>query len=338
MQVVLKQNNGGVLMARKKIAYATKEKVNKINPKNAELIRKYFVFKNMNLSESSKVGYQSDFNQWLVYILENYNNQHIVDIIKEDPDDMVDLIEDFVAFCTSILGNNERRIQRRMSSISSFFLFLRKKRKIKENPVDFLDRPKAGTGEKLQIKQTFLTKEQVEEIRKGLKKKENIQLELFFEFGLSTMARANAISNVKVEQIDFERLRVEDVIEKEGYKVTLFPSQRAINLVKEWLEYRTENGIECEYLFITKYGGTWKKAETGTLQGYWIKRIGEIIDIPELHCHDLRHSGSNLLYHSGMSLEDVSQLLNHKGTDVTKNHYLEVNKDAIQDKKAKFEV
>lgn len=119
-------------MARKKVAYATKDKIEKINPKNSDLIRKYFVFKNMNLADSSKVSYQSDFNQWLVYIMENYSNQYIIDVVKEDPDEMVDLIEDFVAFCTSVLGNNERRIQRRMSSISSFFLFLRKKEKLKK--------------------------------------------------------------------------------------------------------------------------------------------------------------------------------------------------------------
>ena len=326
------------LLGRKRITYATPEKLEKVNSKNVELIRKYFVFKNMNLSESSKISYQSDFNQWLVYIMENYENRYILDIINEDVDDMIDLLEDFIAFCTSVLGNNERRIQRRMSSISSFFLYLRKKRKIRENPIDFLDRPKVSVGEKLQIKQTFLTKEQVEEIRKGLKEIGDLQLELFFEFGLSTMARANAISNVKIEQINFEKNRVEDVLEKEGYRVTLFPSQRTMELIKQWLKYREEKGIENEYLFITKYGGQWKKVEKSTLQSSWIKKIGNIIGIPELHCHDLRHSGSNLLYHSGMKLEDVSLLLNHRGTDVTKNHYLEVNKDAIQDKKAQFEI
>ncbi|MGG3920359.1 tyrosine-type recombinase/integrase [Geobacillus thermodenitrificans] len=327
-----------ILLGRKRITYATPEKLEKVNPKNVELIRKYFVFKNMNLSESSKISYQSDFNQWLVYIMENYENRYILDIINEDVDDMIDLLEDFIAFCTSVLGNNERRIQRRMSSISSFFLYLRKKRKIRENPIDFLDRPKVSVGEKLQIKQTFLTKEQVEEIRKGLKEIGDLQLELFFEFGLSTMARANAISNVKIEQINFEKNRVEDVLEKEGYRVTLFPSQRTMELIKQWLKYREEQGIENEYLFITKYGGQWKKVEKSTLQSSWIKKIGNIIGIPELHCHDLRHSGSNLLYHSGMKLEDVSLLLNHRGTDVTRQHYLEINKDAIQDKKAQFEI
>lgn len=327
-------------MARVYIRYATDDKVAKLEKRNVDLIKKYFSFKNMNLAESSRKSYESDFNQWLVYILEQYENKFMLDILeeKDGTDEMVDLLEDYFAFCTSVLGNNERRVQRRMSSISSFFLYLRKKRKIKENPIDFLDRPSLKAGEKLQIKQTFLTKEQVAIIREGLKEIDDLQLELFFEFGLSTMARVNAISNVKIEQIDFDKLRVNDVLEKEGKVVKLYPSKRAIELINKHLQIRKEEGIEHDYLFITKYGGEWRKVSKDVFQSKWIKKIGSLIDVPELHCHDLRHSGSNLLYHSGMKLEDVSALLSHSGTDVTKAHYLEVNHDAIQGKKADLEI
>lgn len=322
-------------MPRHYVHYATPEKLEKVNPKNKELVRKYFVFKNMNLSESSKKAYESDFNQWLVFISENYDNQYILEF---DTDDATDMLEDFIAFCTSVLKNNERRIQRRMSSISSFYLYLRKKRKIKENPIEFLDRPRIGKGEKPQIKQTFLTKEQVEAIRKGLKKIGDTQLELFFEFGLSTMARVNAISNVKIEQIDFKTGRIENVLEKEGYLVTLFPSKRCMDLIKKWLKERENKGIQSEYLFVVKYGGEYNKVNKATLQTSWIKKIGDIIGIPDLHCHDLRHSGSNLLFHAGMSLEHVSKLLSHKSTQVTQDHYLQINYNAIQDEKSKFEI
>lgn len=321
-------------MARQYKIYATKEKVEQINPKNKDHIRKYFISKNMNLSDASKKSYESDFNQWLVYILENYENANIMDF---DAQDAADMIEDYVAFCTSVLGNNERRIQRRMSSISSFYLSLKKKRKIESNPIDYLERPKVGKGEKLQIKQTFLTKEQIEKIREGLKTINDLQLTLFFEFGISTLARANAISNVKVEQIDFKANRINDVLEKEGYLVTLFPSKLCMDLIKEWLEYRERNGIQSEYLFLANYKKEWKKVEKVTLQQSWIKKIGKIIG-EEIHCHDLRHSGSNLYFQSGMPLETVSKLLNHKGTQVTQDHYLQINYDKIQDEKTQFEI
>jgi len=315
--------------------YATPEKIEKINPKNKELIRKYFVFKNMNLSEASKKSYESDFNQWLVYVMENYNNQYLLDM---ETDDAVDMIEDYIAFCTTVLGNNERRIQRRMSSISSFYLYLRKKRKIKENPIDFLDRPKVGAGEKLQIKQTYLTEEQIEEIRKKLKELGDLQLQCWFEVGLSTMARVNALSNIKVKQINLEQEIITDVLEKEGYNVTLLLSERATKLIKQWLDYREKEGIDNEYLFLVKFCGEWKRAEKSTMQGSWIKKVGKLIGIPELHMHDLRHSGSSLLFNKGMPLETVSELLNHRGTDVTLQHYIKKDLKKIQDEKKKFEI
>lgn len=325
---------------RKYIKYATSEKLEKVNEKNIRLIDKYFNYKNMNLSESSRASYQSDFNQLLVYIMENYNNQYILDIIEDDPNEMIDILEDFLAFCVTFLENKERRMQRRMASISSFFIYLRRRYrdKVKENPLDYLDRPKVGKGEKPQITQTFLTNDQVRKIRNKLKRINNLQLTLFFEFGLSTMARANAISNVKVEQIDFKTNRVLEVLEKEGYLVTLFPSDTCMKLIKEWLEYRKKEGIESEYLFISKYRGEWGKVAKGTLQNSWIKKIGEIINVPNLHCHDLRHSGSNLLHKKGASLETISKLLNHKGVQVTQDHYILDDFDMIQDEKKKFEI
>jgi integrase/recombinase XerC len=333
------------LEKRKYIRYVTKDKLDKVLEENKRHIKKYFNGKNMNLSDSSKKSYESDFNQWLVFIHEKYEKgdifeEDILKLLKDEDgiEEMVDLIEDYVAFCTSVLGNNERRIQRRMSSISSFFLFLLKKRRIKTNPLDYLERPTVRAGEKTQIKQTFLTKEQVSDARKKLKKSGDLQLECFFDVALSTMARVNALSNIKIEQIDFDKCRINDVLEKEGKVVSLFFSKKSKKLIEQLLKERKKDGVESEYLFIVKYKGEWKKVEKNTIQTNWVKRIGNIINVPELHAHDLRHSGSNLLFHSGMSLENVSLLLNHSGTDVTRQHYLQVNYDSVQSEKEKFEI
>jgi integrase/recombinase XerC len=278
---------------RKYVRYATPEKLARVCEANKRHIQKFFNYKNMNLSDATKKSYENDFNQWLVFIREKYESgaifeEDILKLLKDEDgiEEMVDLIEDFVAFCTTVLGNNERRIQRRLSSISSFFLYLLKKRKIKANPLDYIERPSVRAGEKLQIKQTFLTKEQVEYAREQLEKYGDIQLQCFFEVGLSTMARVNALSNIKIEQIDFEKCRIIDVLEKEGKVVTLFPSKRAVDLIKKWLKYREEKGIQSEYLFITKYKGEWGKVNKNTIQTIWIKKIGNLIGIPELHAHD----------------------------------------------------
>lgn len=321
-------------LVKKKIVISTQEKIAQINPRNTELLRKYLIGKNMKLSDTTKYNYISDINQFFIYILDNYENQFIFDI---DVERMSEILEDYIAFCANVLNNKTKRLARRLSSISSLYIYYKKKRKIKENPLDLIERPQANHG-KYEIKQTYLTKEQVELIRKELKEKGDIQLQLFFEFGISTMARVNAISNVKIGQIDLENRIVENVKEKEGYEVTLFISEKCKNLIIKWLDFRKANKIDNEYLFITKYRGEWVKADKTVMQKNWIKKIGRIINEPELHCHDLRHSGSNLLHKSGMPIETVSSLLNHKGLDVTKKHYLTVDIEKIKNEKDKFEV
>lgn len=328
------------MAARKYIRYVTDDKLEKVSKKNVKLINQYFSFKNMNLSEDSKKSYQSDFNQFLVYLMEFHDNVFITDLLNEEDgiDDMVDILEQYMMFCTSHLGNNERRVQRRMSSISSLFLYLRRKRKIKENPIEYLERPKAGAGEKTQIKQTYLTEEQVNEIRTKLAEQGDLQMEVYFELALTSMARVKALNSIKLEQINFEKGVIDDVREKEGYDVTLYPSGRCMELLNKWIEYRKENNIECEHLFITKREGKWEQISKGTMQTSWVKKIGNLIDVKELHNHDFRHSYATLLYNKGLPLEEVSKLLNHKSTDVTLSHYIKQDEGKLKDNKAKFEV
>lgn len=317
---------------RKHIYYATQELVEQINPENKEVWRKYLNGKR-TLAESSKNSYTSDINQFFVFILKNYDNKYIFDI---ETDDMADLIEDFLAMCQSIFENKDRRMQRRLSSISSLYLYYKKKRKIKENVVDLLERPKIQKGV-YEIKRVFLTKEQVEQIREGLKQINNTQLTLVFELGLFTMARVNAISSIRLDQIDFENKVIRDVIEKEGYSITYNLNDRCIELIQQWLAERKERGIECDHLFVTNYNG-WGQASVGQFKSTWIKQIGAIINEPELSMHDLRHSGSDLRYKAGMSLEAVSRALSHRSTSVTKDFYLQEDTEALKQEMLKFDI
>lgn len=331
-------------MARKYIRYVTESKYEKVSQQNKQLIKKYFNFKNMNLSESTKKSYDNDFRQWLVFINEQYENklishENITDLLnsKDGIEEMVDLLEEFVAFCTTFLGNNERRIQRRLSSISSFFLYLRKKRKIKENPLDFLERPSVKAGEKQQIIQNFLTEDEINEIRIGLEKLGNLQLQVYFEISISTMARVNAISNIKIKQIEFDKGIISEVLEKEGYLVDLFPSEKALQLTKKLIDRRKKENIDSEYLFITRYNNEWNKVSKSTIQTNWIKKIGSIVG-KNLHAHDLRHSASSILFNKGLPLEDVQKLLNHQSPDTTLKYYVRKDIKKLQEQKKSFEI
>jgi integrase len=200
--------------------------------------------------------------------------------------------------------------------------------------MEFIDRP---TKDVQVVEQTFLTQDQVDKMRNMLKTSGDLQLETYAMFSLSTMARVNAVANTKWEQIDFENRVVNDVVEKEGYIVTLYFSEEVKQLLLSLYAKRQEDGVKCDYVFISRYGGEYDKVSTTTMHE-WVKKIGEMISVPSLHCHDFRHSGSQLLKLAGMPIELISELLNHAGLDVTKKHYLRQDKAKIQSEKDKYAI
>ncbi len=295
------------------------------NNENIRLLHKYI--RDMEIRELSPktiYNYKRDLLQWFSYLNQYQFNLPITDVSEDD-------IEEFIYFCKQ-QGNNTERIKRRLSAISAFYLFLRRKKIVKENPMEFMIRPKKGLPV---VVQTYLSKEQVKQMREWLKKNGDLQLMTYAEFSLTTMARVNAISNITWEQIDFENMMVCDVLEKEGYIIDLYLDERVCDLLKQLKQQREEQGIDCKYVFISKYKGVYDKVSVSTLND-WAKKIGKAIGVPTLHPHDFRHSGATLLKNEGMSLESISNLLHHKGTDVTRQHYIKEDRKKIGEEFRQF--
>lgn len=315
------------------------DKIKQINPETMKLWRRYEMDMSLReLSPKTIYGYKSDAIQWFIYILDYQDNRSVTEL--EDCD-----IEEFLFFCKQS-GNNSRRMKRRMSTISAFYTYLRKKRSIKENPMEFIDRPKKDVDI---ITQTYLTKEQVALMReklvenvdnaKGVRAKEDAMcLRLYALFSLSTLARVNAVRNIKWSMIDYEKRMVVGVLEKEQRVVDLMFSNEVKELLVELKNFREENKIDDGgYVFFVKYLGNPVPVSSSSCSK-WCKEIGTMIGEPTLHPHDFRHSGATLLKNAGMSLEDVSSLLNHLGTDVTQKFYIKQDRTQIQKAKDNFEV
>lgn len=302
--------------------------VDKINPETLKLFKKYKMDMELReLSVNTIDQYSSDLMQWFLYILNNQGNICVSELTEDD-------LTEFFYFCKTE-GNNSRRMKRRMSSISAFYKYLRKKRIITENPMEFIDRPQKDVDV---MTQTFLSKEQVDLMRIKLKElvdknPNNMQIEVYALFSLSTMARVTAVSNTCWEQIDFEDRVCNDVLEKEGKIVTLYFSEEVRDLLINLKKYREENNINDFGLVFMS--GTEKPLDTSTLND-WCKKIGNMIGVPTLHPHDFRHSGSQLLKLAGCPIEQISELLNHESIDTTKKFYLRADKTKIRSEKDKY--
>ena len=312
----------------KRIEMHDNDKLEKVNEETKMLMQKYKVDMSLrDLSPKTQYGYEKDLNQWFIYILENQFNQSVKDLTDDD-------ITEFLYWCKQ-QGNNVERMKRRMSSISAFYKYLRKKKLIQENPTEFLDRPKKGMPI---VVQTFLTKEQVQELREKLEEHGNLQLQTYVMFSLSTMARVNAVASIKWKQIDFDNRTVTDVLEKEGKIVDLYFSEEVKDLLLRLKKQREENNVnDFGWVFFSGYNTEDTPITNGALLE-WAKKAGSLIGIPDLHCHDFRHSGATLLKNSGMQLEDVSALLHHSSTDVTSKFYIKQDTTRITKLKDQYEI
>ncbi|MFR7443039.1 MAG: tyrosine-type recombinase/integrase [Sellimonas intestinalis] len=183
-----------------------------------------------DLSPKTIMNYNSDLMQWFIYMHDYQFNLSVLEATDED-------IEEYY-YWRKKQGNNVNRQKRVMSSISAFYKFLRKKKLIKESPVEFIERPKEGQSV---VTQTFLTKEQVQYMREKLQECGDIQLYTYTMLSLTTMARVNAIAHLKWDQINFEDRTCEHVLEKEGKDVELSFSEEVKDLLLQLQEYRKQN-------------------------------------------------------------------------------------------------
>lgn len=310
----------------KRINLYDAEKLKNINPETLKLFQKYQVDMSIrDLSPNTIYGYITDLQQWFIYMHDNQFNLSVLDCTDDD-------LNEYFYFRKQE-GNNVNRQRRVMSSISAFYKFLRKKKLIKESPTEFLERPKQGQPI---VKQTFLTIEQVNELRIKLTEYGDAQLQAYIFFGLSTMARVNAMAHLRWEQVDLDERTCTDVLEKEGKIVDLFFSPEVAELLRKMKQEREEKGVnDYGWVWYTPYITEEECINNGTLND-WCKKAGNMIGVPTLHDHDLRHSGSNILKELGMDVQDIAELLHHESTETTVKHYLSKNKKKIKENKDNF--
>ena len=305
----------------KRIDLHVSEKIQLVNPDNLKLLERYKIdLAIRDRSETTKYQYETSLKQWFVYILDNQGNRSVLDITDDD-------ITEFLYFCKQE-GNNTNRMKMRISVISSFYKFLRKKKLLTTNPTEFIEAPRRTSPV---ITQTFLTLEQVAQMREKLIENGDLQLRLYAMLSLSTMARINAIASLRWSQIDINSCVISDVREKEGKIVSIYFNDEVKQLLIALKQQREEKQqADHGWLFYSGRCTEKRHINKGTLND-WSHQIGKMINVPTLHPHDFRHSGATLLRNAGMELEDVSTLLNHEDTGTTIKYYIKRDTARIND-------
>lgn len=269
------------------------------------------------LSQKTIDGYEYDLFSWFRFLNTYQDDKIYSEVTTED-------IEEFLMFCRVEGGNQASRLQRRCAAISSFYIFLRKKKKVDINPVADIERPRKKTFVR---EKHFLKMEQVDDIKSNLYKLDNIIKETFVLLAINTAARRNALRNIKWTDIDLDEREIV-AIEKGPKEVILYFSNDVKKQLLKLKKYYEDKNIVSEYVFLSYYHGVYQHAGVSAI-GNWVREAGKLIGINNLTPHSLRRTAATLMYHSGVDLLTVSNILNHQGTDVTKI-YLQINKSKLK--------
>ena len=206
---------------------------------------------------------------------------------------------------------SSRSINRKISSLKSFFKYLLKIGCLKSTPMTAVVSPK--TQKRLPV---YVEKKQLEDLFlympfsddwKG--KTERLILLLFYSTGM----RLSELMNLKPGQIDFANAQVK-VLGK-GNKERLIPaSTDLMDQLKNYLAERPLETLPGSPLFVNEAG---KPLHSRTVYGWVNARLKQITTIDKKSPHVLRHSFATHLMNNGADINAVKSLLGHSSLAAT---------------------
>jgi integrase/recombinase XerC len=311
------------------------ERLSKVNPENIKIYDKYLrtsIVKNKEVEKTTYGTYQNYFNQFLVYLVDDWDN---IDLLsKEFFESSIDIIEEYMIFCQEKLGNHGKVINTKISAVSSFYIWCVKRKLIEYHPfAGKVTRMKGANDERI-TKDYFLNEDQIDKITSELEtnKKYDIQDRILFHLAINSANRVGAIAKLTLSSMDLDSMIFENIREKRGKRVEVMFDEKCKEYIEQWLEMRKDlDNLEIDSLFLSNYGGKYNVMAKGTIQSR-ARKIGELIGIDDFHMHCFRKTAINRVMTLSNDIEMAKELANHKSTDVTLLYIKPKSKTLIREK------
>lgn len=266
-----------------------------------------------NYSSLTILNYRKD----LMEFLELINNKDLSKVVKDD-----------VRIYLKILFDNDNKastVSRKISTLKSFYKFMKENKFISINPVSSIKYPK-----KEKNLPKFVQYNELEDLilisKNGeLGDRNNLIIELMY----STGVRVSELVNIKISDIDFTNKRIR-ILGKGSYERFVFFGEYANEaLVKYISEKRIQllKGQENDYLFLNKDG---RKITTRGVFKVIDNIIKETSIKTKVSPHTLRHTFATHLLDNGCDLRSVQEMLGHKNINSTEV-YTHVTSERLKD-------
>ena len=207
-------------------------------------------------------------------------------------------------------GLNSRSLQRKLSSLRSYFRYQIKHKQLSVNPAIDIRAPR----ESKRLPQT-LDIEQVDQLldipdNDFIGARDKAILELFYSSGL----RLAELASLTLSTIDLNAGLI-TVIGKGNKTRTIPVGSKAIAALKHWLSFRSlASPSETDSLFLSKQGNAITHRNIQLRVNYWQQQQGVS---QRVHPHKLRHSVASHLLQSSGDLRAVQEFLGHSDISST---------------------
>ena len=248
-------------------------------------------------SQHTITAYKNDLNSFQLFYNREFDSENISDVnYSQIRNWIVDLVDSKVS---------NRTINRKLSSLKSFYKYLQKTKQIEISPMVKHQALKISK----QIQVPFSEKE-IMNVLNAMDENidfESIRNKLIVELLYSTGARRSELINVKVSDIDFvnETVKVLGKRNKERYIPLIKPIQISL---KNYIIQRNDIDNKEVYLLLTKKGKKiYDTLVYRIINNYFSRVSSKVKKSP----HIIRHSFATHLLNEGADLNSVKELLGH---------------------------
>ena len=204
-------------------------------------------------------------------------------------------------------GINPRSVNRKISTLKTYFKFLIREGELIENPMMKLVAPKSKKRLPVFIEEgqilSLLNEVKFEEGFVGQRNK--LIIELFYVTGI----RLSELINIKISDVDFNNQSIK-VLGKRNKERIIPLSPNVVSNLNIFIENKHQNN----YLFTNLEG---KKLYNKLVYRLVSKYIGEISSVNKKSPHVLRHTFATHMLNNGADINAIKELLGHANLSAT---------------------
>ena len=246
-------------------------------------------------SQNTLVSYKKDLEDLLLFISETEGTEDLKKVDKK-------IIRNFIV-SLSEKKIQKRSINRKLSSLRSFYLYLLKIGEIQVSPLETIPSLKFYAE-----KQIPISEEEMENLGEILESgSENSLEKLIIETLYQTGMRKSELCNILLDQVDFSKSEI--FVKGKGNKQRVVPvSENLLKRMQEYVAIRKPNEDSGIYFFVRENG---KKLSEKFVYSVVNRYLSLITLKKKKSPHILRHSFATHVLNNGAEISKVKKILGH---------------------------